>query len=84
VWILDGQFVHPVHVRTGITDNINTQIVEGDLKEGQAVVIGDALAGGSDTSNDDAKNPFAPQFRRGGRNSSSSGSGGTSSGGGRK
>jgi len=30
-------------VSTGITDNRNTEIIRGDLKEGDQVIIGEAL-----------------------------------------
>jgi HlyD family secretion protein len=40
VWIFkDGQLI-PVPVKTGIRDNYYTQLVEGDLKEGDEVVTG--------------------------------------------
>jgi HlyD family secretion protein len=41
VWILkpDGSLA-PVSVQTGITDNVYTEIVSGDLKEGDVVVAG--------------------------------------------
>jgi HlyD family secretion protein len=64
VWIVDGTYVRPLRVRLGITDNINTEISGGELKEGDAVVTGDAVAGDV-AGGDDAKNPFAPQFRGG-------------------
>jgi len=80
VWIVEGQFVRPLRVRTGITDNVNTEIVSDELKEGQQIVIGDAVAGAAAASGDDAKNPFAPQFPRGGRG----GAGGGGGGGGRR
>ncbi len=61
VWVQDGEFVRPVKVRLGVTDTINTEVVSGDLKEGDAVVIGEVTGVAANT--DDAKNPFAPNFR---------------------
>jgi HlyD family secretion protein len=58
VWVPEGQFVKPVKVKLGLSDGVRTEIVGGDLKEGEAVVTGDALV----TSDDSGSNPFAPQM----------------------
>src|SRR4029434_3152364 len=65
VWVIDGNYVRPIRVRTGVSAHINTQILCGDLKEGQQVGTGDALPATAAAPTDDAKNPFAPQFRGG-------------------
>ncbi len=40
LWILDeNNHPRPVTVKAGLTDGINTQILEGDIKEGTAVII---------------------------------------------
>lgn len=67
VYVLAGSendsTVKPVQIRTGITDGIFTEIVEG-LKEGDAIVSGatknDAPTSASPTGN----NPFGGSFRR--------------------
>lgn len=41
VYVLDGNTLKPVSLRIGITDNRNTEVVEGELKPGDRVVIGD-------------------------------------------
>ena len=46
VWTLDGDKPAPQKVKTGISDGTFTEVVEGDLKEGD-VVITDALGAGS-------------------------------------
>ncbi len=74
VWVQDGQFVRPVRLRLGVTDSVNTEVVSGDLKEGQEVITGDPVVASADSG--DARNPFAPNFRGGRRSSSSSSSGG--------
>ena len=51
--------LEPVQIKTGITDNINTEVLSG-LKEGDLVVAGLAIPGL--TSNQEVNNPFA--FRR--------------------
>jgi HlyD family secretion protein len=47
VWVLgpDGK-PKPVRVMIGITDGANTQILSGDLHEGEQVIIGDMSEGG--------------------------------------
>ena len=39
--VLDGDEIRPVGVQIGITDNRNTEIVGGDLKVGDRVIVGD-------------------------------------------
>lgn len=41
VWVLDGTEPKRVAVRTGINDGISTEIVAGDLREGQEVILED-------------------------------------------
>ncbi|MGA2749901.1 MAG: efflux RND transporter periplasmic adaptor subunit [Verrucomicrobiota bacterium] len=60
VWIEDGEFVRPVHVTAGLTDGTETEIESGDVKEGEAVILGLQLAG-SAADSDAADNPFAPK-----------------------
>ncbi len=45
VYILAGDDIKPVSVQLGITDNRNTEIVGGDLKEGDRIVIGENTNG---------------------------------------
>ena len=61
LWIEDGVYVRPVKVRIGVTDNLNTEVIADELKEGEQVVLGEATAGSG--ASGDTKNPFAPQFR---------------------
>ena len=61
IWLADGQFARPVRVRLGVTDGINTEVIADELKEGAQVIVGEAVAGAG--GGDDARNPFAPQFR---------------------
>ena len=44
VYVLENKKLKPVSVTFGITDNRNTEIVGGDLKAGDLVVIGEAQA----------------------------------------
>ena len=63
VWVLEGRAVRPLEVKTGLTDGIVTEVVEGELREGQPVVVGDKpqTAGGTTT------NPFTPNILGGGK-----------------
>ncbi len=41
VYVVDGKELKPVGVQLGITDNRNTEVVSGDLKPGDKVVVGE-------------------------------------------
>lgn len=41
VYVLAGEEIKPVSVQLGITDNRNTEVITGDLKAGERVVIGE-------------------------------------------
>lgn len=60
VWVQDKEFVRPIRVTTGLSDESSTEVVsvkEGDaLDEGTPLVTGESAAKGGDG----AKNPFAP------------------------
>jgi HlyD family secretion protein len=40
VWIVDGDFLRAVEVEEGISDNRHTEVLSGELKEEQEVVVG--------------------------------------------
>jgi hypothetical protein len=40
VWINDGEFLRAVKVLTGLDDGIYSELLEGDLKEGDRLVTG--------------------------------------------
>jgi HlyD family secretion protein len=40
IWVLAGRRLRPVIVRLGISDGTYTEVLEGDLREGEAVVVG--------------------------------------------
>lgn len=64
VWVVDGEFVRPISVRTGLSDGTSTQVESPSLEEATEVVIGtnEASAGAAAAGT----NPFAPP-RFGGR-----------------
>lgn len=41
VYVLEGDEIRPVSVQLGITDNRNTEVVGGELKEGERIVLGE-------------------------------------------
>jgi HlyD family secretion protein len=47
---MDGEKLKPVSLTLGISDGTFTEILRGDLKEGQEVVIGTAGKGGGTSS----------------------------------
>jgi HlyD family secretion protein len=49
VYRLEGTELKPVEIRTGITDGRFTQVVEGELKEGDVIVTGTATSRASTT-----------------------------------
>ena len=44
VYVIDGKQLKPVAVQLGITDNRNTEVVSGELKEGDKVIVGENAA----------------------------------------
>ncbi len=50
VYVLRGDKLQPVSVKLGITDNRNTEVVGGALKEGDQVVVGENQAGDQSSS----------------------------------
>lgn len=42
IYVVEGRAIRPVQVLLGITDNRNTEIVGGDLKEGDTIVVSEA------------------------------------------
>jgi HlyD family secretion protein len=42
VWVVDGDKLKPIAVTLGISDGAATEVLRGDLKEGQEIVIGAA------------------------------------------
>jgi HlyD family secretion protein len=68
LWFLQGQYVRPVRVRTGLTDGAMTEVEGENLSEGLEVVTG---LQGQASDQTTASNPFAPQFRRSSQSSGS-------------
>lgn len=45
VWVIDGNWLRAVAVTTGLSDNQFTEVLAGDIGEGQEFVIGDRVPG---------------------------------------
>jgi HlyD family secretion protein len=45
VYVLAGEEIKPVSVQIGITDNRNTELIGGDLKAGDRILVGDNQSG---------------------------------------
>lgn len=60
VWKEENGFVRPIPLRIGITDGVHTEVSGDNLKEGDAIVIGETRRD-ADTGNGGA-NPFTPRM----------------------
>lgn len=61
VWKLDpNKQLIPVAIKTGLTDYTNTEVLEGDLKQGDVLVTGEVVTGG----NTGTRSPFGGPGRR--------------------
>jgi HlyD family secretion protein len=65
VWVLEGENLRAVRVRTGISDGVDTAVTGPDIREGMAVVTGVQTA--ADKAQPKSTNPFMPQIPRGRR-----------------
>jgi HlyD family secretion protein len=59
LWVRQGDFVRSVSVSVGLTDGISTEVVEGEIREGQEVIVG-AVAKETD---DEGGSPFLPKIK---------------------
>jgi HlyD family secretion protein len=61
-WYSDGNYVRPIKLTLGASDGILTQVLAGDVHEGEALIEGEERQDAADAG---TTNPFAPQiFRR--------------------
>jgi HlyD family secretion protein len=60
LWVTDGPYVKQVQVKIGASDGAQTEIVSGDIKEGDLVVTGEE----HNDAGDGTTNPFAPSLFR--------------------
>ena len=75
----DDEQLHSIKVETGASDGTLTEVSGPEVTEGMEVVVAEIR---EDHSGGETKNPFAPQFFRGGRGGGGGGRGGGGGGGG--
>lgn len=61
LWLAEGEFVRPIHVTTGLTDGMDTEVQAPELKDGMQMVLGLQVSSDLLADNDPTNNPFAPQ-----------------------
>jgi HlyD family secretion protein len=68
VWVLDPEGKpQPRRIRVGLTDGASTEVVEGDLREGEMVITGQNISGATRTQNSQQSAPgFGGAPRTGG------------------
>lgn len=65
VWVFAGGSVRPVKITTGLNDGINSEILSGDLKEGDLVVTGTVTISPEDQkATKPGASPFIPKMKR--------------------
>jgi multidrug efflux pump subunit AcrA (membrane-fusion protein) len=47
VWVSEAEGIRPVVVRIGVSNDGKTEIIGGDLQEGEKVIVADAAGGSS-------------------------------------
>jgi HlyD family secretion protein len=71
LWVVQGEFVRPVHVHVGLTDGMSTEVSGEGVSENMQVVTGvTVLQPQGGQSEGEGANPFVPQggfMRRGGQ-----------------
>lgn len=61
LWVMEGESIRPVQVKLGLNDGVMTEILSGDLKEGDEVVAGVATAQTIQAKSGNAGSPFLPK-----------------------
>jgi HlyD family secretion protein len=58
IWIIgEDKLIRPVVVRLGLTDGVQTEITEGNLKEGDKIILSAEIAGTRSTSSSSTRAP---------------------------
>ena len=57
LWVVDGNFVRPVSVDVGLSNDYDTQVISNQLRPGMEVVVGERQAGSASSA---GTNPFIP------------------------
>ncbi|MGH9903885.1 MAG: hypothetical protein ACRD68_18910, partial [Pyrinomonadaceae bacterium] len=72
VWVLDAEGQpRPRRIKVGLTDGVSTEVVEGDLREGESIITGQNISGAGQTQSSSSQTPpgfgGAPRGGGGGR-----------------
>jgi HlyD family secretion protein len=62
VWVLDGDKVKPIALTLGISDGAATEVLRGELKEGQEIIVG-AVGAGKPGSSSGSSGGSTPRLR---------------------
>ena len=66
IWIMgEDKLVRPVVVKLGLTDGVQTEIVEGNLKEGDKIILSTEVNANRSTSSTTRAPGFGPPMGRG-------------------
>lgn len=79
VWIMKDGVPESITVKTGITDDQNTEILSDNIQEGMVILTGEVVQDDPNATPTTTSNPFAPPMM--GRNRGSGGMGGMGGGG---
>jgi HlyD family secretion protein len=63
LWTVGGNYVRPIDVQIGVSDDTRTEVSGSEIKAGMDVVIGVNL---TQDDGDETTNPFAPKIFKGG------------------
>lgn len=62
IWVRSGNEIRPVKVATGLNDGVMTEIVSGDIKEGEEIIVGTTVVSSEQAaSSGNAGSPFLPK-----------------------
>lgn len=64
VWKIEGDKLTPVTLQTGLTDGIHTEVVSGNLNEGDTIAVASATNNSKAPATAPARSPFAGGRRR--------------------
>jgi HlyD family secretion protein len=60
IWVKNGSFVHPINVQLGINDETNVEILSGELKKGDEVILSMSQSASADSTKSKGGSPFMP------------------------
>jgi len=64
VWVLENKYVRPIDLQIGASDGIFTEVTQGELIEGEEVVLGEEDPTNTSPGQNQTSNPFTPRMPR--------------------